>query len=346
MAVQDDHPVRHRAARRSGRRIEPRWAATIVVLAVVLLAGSACDGSSTGADDARTTSTVRSGDSTTTAPTTSDPNPATTTTIGSSSSDASTRDRLAVLVIDDRPSPQGDYRREDWPHWADVEGNGCDARQDALVAWSIEPATVNRSSGCRVVAGSWVSPYDGMASNNPSDFDVDHLVPLADAFDSGGWQWTAERRRAFANDPAELVVASASSNRSKGSQSPDQWRPSDRSSWCAYADGWVRVKSSWGLTVTTSERDALGQMLDTCGPAGAVWPRGGGAPIASPAPEVSGGATGGGATTVPPIGSPPPADVYYANCTAARAAGAAPILRGQPGYRSGLDRDGDGIACE
>lgn len=347
MAVQDEHQAGSSASRRVRSGAARRWAPTIIALLTVLVVGSACDGSSSSADDTRATTTARSQGSTSTTPTsTSGPTSTTTPTTGSSNPDPSVRERLAVLIVDDRPSPQGQYRREDWPHWADVEGNGCDARQDALVAWSIEPATVNRSSGCRVVAGSWVSPYDGMASNNPSDFDVDHLVPLADAFDSGGWQWTAERRRAFANDPAELVVASASSNRSKGSQSPDQWRPADRSSWCAYADGWVDVKSSWGLTVTTSERDALGQMLDTCGPAGAVWPRGGGAPIASPAPEVSGGSTGGGASTAPPGGSPPPADVYYANCTAARAAGAAPILRGQPGYRSALDRDNDGIACE
>lgn len=184
----------------------------------------------------------------------------------------SARDRLAVLAVDDRPNPVGTYRREDWPHWVDPDGNGCDARQDALIAWSVAPATVNRAGTCKVVAGSWISPYDGRATNNPSDFDVDHLVPLENAFTSGGWRWTAAQRRAFANQPSELVVASASSNRSKGSRAPNEWRPTDRSSWCAYADGWVAIKQQWSLTVTTAERDALGQMLDTCTLAGPVWP--------------------------------------------------------------------------
>lgn len=195
-----------------------------------------------------------------------------TTTARAFAVPSSARERLAVLTVDDRPSPSGVYRREDWPHWSDTDGNGCDARQDALVAWSLVPATVNRSGGCKVVAGSWTSPYDGRTSNNPSDFDIDHLVPLENAFVSGGWRWTAAQRRLYANDQRGLVVASASANRSKGAKSPDQWRPADRRSWCAYADGWVSVKQRWTLTVTTSERDALGQMLDSCTDAGTVWP--------------------------------------------------------------------------
>lgn len=218
-----------------------------------------------------TSTTLRPSTTTSTAPTTTTSAPP-TTTVPPPPPPSSARDRLAVLVVDDRPSPVGTYRREDWPHWSDTDRNGCDARQDALIAWSTVPATVNRSGTCRVVAGSWTSPYDGRTTNNPSDVDVDHLVPLENAFRAGGWTWTAAQRRLFANDPAGLVVTSASSNRSKGSKTPDQWRPPDRLSWCAYADGWVSVKQNWSLTVTTSERDALGQMLDTCGVAGPVWP--------------------------------------------------------------------------
>jgi len=319
-----------------------------IVFVAVLFVLFGCGGSASKADDARTAtssdSSVAETRSTTNGSDSS--SPSLTVPPGSVPSSASTRDRLAVLVIDDRPSPQGDYRREDWPHWADIDGNGCDARQDALIAWATAPATVNRVGTCKVVAGSWVSPYDLFSSNNAGDFDVDHLVPLANAFLSGGWRWDAGRRRLFANSPAELVVASANSNRSKGADPPDQWRPNNRDSWCAYADGWVSVKATWGLSVTTSERDALGQMLDTCGLAGAVWPLGGGGSYVAPAPSApdSGGAEASSGS--PPGGDDPAGDVYYANCTAARAAGAAPLYRGAPGYRSALDRDGDGIACE
>lgn len=306
-----------------------RGAAIIVILSVASLV--ACAPSSTRTEAVRKSSPTTALPTTTTtvAPTTT---ASTTTTVAPVT--VSARERLAVLVIDDRPSPRGVYRREEWSHWDDIDGNGCDARQDALIRSSLEPAVVDRSRGCSTVTGVWISPYDSFASRAPGDFDVDHLVPLANAFEAGGWAWDAGRRRQFANDQVGLVVVSASSNRSKGADTPDQWRPSNRASWCAFADTWVRVKEKWGLTVTTRERDALGQMLDTCGPDGPVWPTA--AAIPPPLPPL------------PPL--PPPAGgdggVWYANCTAARAAGAAPIRAGQPGYRAALDRDGDGVACE
>jgi len=320
---------------------------TFVVFVAGCGSSSSADGSSK--NTVVSTESVPSSSTTSVTTATSSPNSVTSSTVAPQS--VSTRERLAVLSIDDRPSPQGSYRREEWPHWADVDGNGCDARQDALAAWSVVPATVNRSGTCKVVVGSWVSPYDQMASNNPSDFDVDHLVPLENAFRSGGWAWSTERRRAFANNPGELVVASASSNRSKGSDPPNEWRPAFRDSWCAYADGWVKVKSAWGLTVTTSERDALGQMLDTCGIAGPVWPLGGNAFTTPEGKAPSGSASGSAPTPAPvapttPVAPAPGGSVYYANCTAARAAGAAPIYAGQPGYRTALDGDKDGVACE
>jgi len=333
----------------SDRRIGPFLGVCLVAL-VVFVAG--CEKSST-TSKSRSGSPVASGQS-------SDATGSSTTTAvvpavvpvapTAAATSQSTRDRLSVLAVDDRQSPQGTYHREEWPHWADIDGNGCDARQDALAVWSVVAVTVNRSGTCKVVIGSWVSPYDGVASNNPSDFDVDHLVPLENAFRSGGWAWSTERRRAFANNPAELVVASASSNRSKGSDPPNEWRPANQDSWCAYAEGWVQVKSSWGLSVTTPERDALGQMLDTCGIAGPVWPLGSTAFTSPTGAAPSGSATGG--ESAPPAVLPAPgapstgADAYYANCTAARAAGAAPIHVGQPGYRTALDGDKDGVACE
>ena len=317
-----------------GRDTGP-WRMVVVVLSLLALAacGGGSDGTNPRADDAvpttesPTTTAPTNGSTTSVTPTSVAPVPTSPAPGG-----ASARDQLAALQIDDRPNPIGDYRREDWSHWDDIDGNGCDARQDALIAWSTVAATVNRAGTCKTITGWWVSPYDLVASANPGDFDVDHLVPLADAFDSGGWQWNASKRRQFANNQDELVVASASSNRSKGADSPDQWRPSNRASWCAYATGWVAVKVTWGLTATTAERDALGQMIDTCAADGPVWPRGGEA-VTTTSIVSSGAVTGGG-------------DVYFANCTAARAAGAAPIYVGQPGYRSALDGDKDGVACE
>lgn len=256
----------------------------------------------------------------------------TTTTIASTTTSTlslSSRERLAVLTVNDRPEIRGAYDRSDWPHWADTDGNGCDARQDALIRWSKINATVNRSSGCRVASGVWVSPYDGVQTENPSDFDIDHLVPLENAFRSGGSFWDAPLRRQYANDQENLVASSAQSNRSKGSRTPNEWRPALREAWCTYADTWIAIKVKYQLSVTTGERDALGQMLDTC-VFGSTWPQ---QAITQLTP------------TPAPVPSSP-GDVYYANCAAARAAGAAPLYAGQPGYRLPLDGDKDGVACE
>jgi hypothetical protein len=176
------------------------------------------------------------------------------------------RAALAALVVDDRRPPDG-YSRDLFPTWLDLDGNGCDARVDVLVQESLTPAQVDRTGSCAVLAGDWHSRYDGVDVSDPAELDVDHLVPLGEAWRSGADTWTADRRAAYANDVTDedqLVAVTASSNRSKGDRDPSEWRPPDRSSWCWYATHWVRVKVRWHLTADTAERDALGQMLETC----------------------------------------------------------------------------------
>jgi hypothetical protein len=121
--------------------------------------------------------------------------------------------------------------------------------------------------GCRVVAGLWVDRFTGERFTDPSRLDIDHMVPLANAHRSTGALWPREHKQAFANDlttPDALVAVSASANRSKGDRSPDQWKPPDADAWCWYATVWVTVKVTWDLTVTTPERGALSDMLQTC----------------------------------------------------------------------------------
>lgn len=123
------------------------------------------------------------------------------------------------------------------------------------------------SDGCTVVSGVWRDYFTGAAITDPSGLDIDHMVPLANAHGSGGAGWAAEKKRDYANDLSNahaLVAVSASANRSKGSRSADQWKPSDTASWCWYAGAWVSVKAEWNLTVTASEKSALAGMLTTC----------------------------------------------------------------------------------
>ena len=156
---------------------------------------------------------------------TSSPIPATTASVSTIVEPGSATPEsvdLAVLRIDDHPMPGHPYLREEWPTWKDIDGDGCDAREQALAAQSVTPAQVS-FPGCQVVAGNWVSAYDGVETSSPSDLDADHLVPLENVHESGGWAWDAASRVAYANDQAVLVMVTAHANRSKGSKSPDEW---------------------------------------------------------------------------------------------------------------------------
>lgn len=139
---------------------------------------------------------------------------------------------------------------------------GCDARDDTLAVESLIPV---QRAGCEIAVGQWHSIYDGVTVADPSELDVDHVVALREAWRSGAHAWEPQRRARFANDltyPDHLIAVTASTNRSKGDSPPSEWRPPRRESWCRYATAWPDIKVAWELTATTSERDALGQMLE------------------------------------------------------------------------------------
>lgn len=173
---------------------------------------------------------------------------------------------LAVLTV--APEADGaDYERSAFRHWVDADGDGCDARQEVLVAESrIETAPISER-GCPVTAGEWISLYDGVVVTVPSKLDIDHMVPLKEAWESTASTWSAEQRQGYANDldePLALLAVTASSNRSKSDRDPGEWKPPDESVWCLYATAWVTVKVKWSLTADEQEVAALREMLARC----------------------------------------------------------------------------------
>lgn len=174
--------------------------------------------------------------------------------------------------LDDETDPGEEipaYRRSQWRHWTDDDGDCQDARQEVLIEESLEPVTFEVDDACRVATGRWKDAYDGREYTQPGDLDVDHMIPLKRAHLLGGHAWDAETRRIYANDrsnPDHLVAVSASLNRSKGSRGPAEWRPPSEETWCWYARAWRRVAERWTLATTVADDQALREMEATCPP--------------------------------------------------------------------------------
>jgi hypothetical protein len=157
-------------------------------------------------------------------------------------------------------------RAVDFGGW--IDQNGCqDTRAALLIRTSRALVTFTDAAHCTVRSGRWTDPWSGITTTVAHELQIDHTVPLENAWVSGAWSWTAEQRVAYANDVADkdhLVVIEASENESKGSGGPDDWRPPKRSMWCRYARAWDRGKVKWHLSVTQSEWAALAEMATTC----------------------------------------------------------------------------------
>lgn len=155
------------------------------------------------------------------------------------------------------------YDRRLFKHWVDADSDGCDARREVLIAESVTPVSVGAS--CSITGGSWYSYYDGATWTLTGDVDIDHMVALAEAWDSGAWAWSDAQRQAYANDldlDAALVAVTDNVNQSKSDQDPAEWMPplaqaGDEAVQCRYAEEWVSVKVKYALSVDAAERSAL-----------------------------------------------------------------------------------------
>lgn len=174
--------------------------------------------------------------------------------------------KLSALTIAADHSMTG-YDRGEFIHWIDATPS-CTVREVVLARQS-DGGEID----CRDLnPGEWTSPYDGVRVTSVKAVDVDHTVPLAEAWRSGADEWTPERRKQYANDlrPGFLVAASPASNRSKGDQDPAHWMPPapvDPAYPCVYARNWIAVKTAYGLTVDQQEHDALARVLSEHCPA-------------------------------------------------------------------------------
>ncbi|MFB7275295.1 HNH endonuclease family protein [Streptomyces sp. NPDC056244] len=159
------------------------------------------------------------------------------------------------------------YQRTSFRHWNQGANptDGCHTRSEVLIMEAVDAPTVG--PGCTLTGGRWISYYDAQTVTSASALDIDHMVPLAEAWDSGASRWTAQRREAYANDlgsPQSLVAVTARSNRSKSDQDPSQWLPPNRDALCRYASEWTTTKLRWRLAADAQERDRLLDIAADC----------------------------------------------------------------------------------
>ena len=169
----------------------------------------------------------------------------------------------AIDHLDVATEHRDGYERDKFVHWVDADGDGCDARDEVLIEEADDPPTVG--SGCSLSGGRWYSYYDGASHTQTSDLDIDHMVPLAEAWDSGAYQWTAARRQSYANDLGDrrtLVGVTDNVNQAKGDQDVAEWLPDQQQ--CRYLAEFVAVKIRWSLAVDTTEKSAMKAKAATC----------------------------------------------------------------------------------
>lgn len=161
-----------------------------------------------------------------------------------------------------------DYKRDRFgPAWADTDGNGCDTRNDILAR---DLTKITRDNRCRVLTGVLADPYTGKTivfergEKTSQAVQIDHIVPLSMAWQSGAWKWGDADREQFANDPLNLLAVDGPTNNAKGGRGPSRWLPPAESAHCDYAKSYVAVMTKYSLTIEDADRKALNAILLRC----------------------------------------------------------------------------------
>lgn len=280
---------------------------------------------------------------------------------------------LETLPVKGR-APKTGYDRDDFGQaWADVDHNGCDTRNDILHRDLTGITTRSGTRDCIVTSGTLQDPYTGTTirfvrgEKTSSAVQIDHVVALSNAWQTGAQQISADQRRRLANDPLNLLAADGPANQEKSDGDAATWLPANKAFRCQYVARQVAVKHAYKLWVTTGEKAAISRILSGCkgqkvptatSPQVTWTPRAAASSTTraaaratrttAPARVTTTRSTTTHATTTHDTGaqSGTGSQTSYQNCSAARAAGVAPLHRGDLGYSPKLDRDGDGVACE
>ncbi len=150
------------------------------------------------------------------------------------------------------------YKRHNWRHWIDADRDCQDTRQEVLIRDSLKPVTFKTAKKCRVASGLWRCSYTHKLFRNPRKLDIDHVVPLKEAFISGGYFWNKDKKKKFANDlknSQHLLAVEAKANRRKGARDPANWLPVTNQ--CKYIKSWIMIKEYYKLSMNEQEINTI-----------------------------------------------------------------------------------------
>ena len=275
-------------------------------------------------------SQIRPGTVTIVNPDTSSVEPQGTAPIGSDEASEALR-ILNTLPVKGRAPKTGYSRAQFGDAWSDIDHNGCDTRNDILNR-DLTAKQHKNSRGCVVISGILNDPYTGKIINfmrgkdTSEQVQIDHVVALSDAWQSGAQEISAQERLQLANDPENLLAVDGPANQQKSDSDAATWLPANASFRCSYVARQIRVKAKYHLWVKPAEKEAMINVLTPCAGAAAK---------PAPVPQVD----------TPPAQNPAPA-LAFQTCADARAVGYRNMHRGAPGYSEHLDSNGNGIACE
>jgi hypothetical protein len=186
-------------------------------------------------------------------------------TISANAVDTKYKDALTALnTLKVADEVRTGYKREQFKHWVGV-GNGCDSRKAVIISEAIVKPIVDKK--CAITGGKWLSIYDNATVTEAGKLDVDHMVPLAESWDSGASAWDAKKREMYANDQTDLrhlIAVTGASNRSKSDRDPTDWLPTNKAYVCEYLTNWVSIKVRWSLSVDKKEKNAITTGLKPC----------------------------------------------------------------------------------
>lgn len=174
--------------------------------------------------------------------------------------------------VDVENGSKHDYERSLYRHWEDYDGDCQKVRHEVLIEESLVPVGFKDKQGtdedtCVVETGLWFDPYNNRTFSRASDVQIDHMVPLKEVHQSGGYRWSKQRREEYANDrtnPGHLIAVRRKTNGEKGFKDPAEWMPDNERFRCAYVSIWTAIKRRWQLSMDSAEAEKIRAILQTC----------------------------------------------------------------------------------